>query len=333
MAKTNCSIDLSAPGKHAGLIRITVPQNRSSFYTIPIPIVSIRNGNGPTVLLLGGSHGDEFEAQVALTKLAQVMAPAQINGQLIILPMANYPAAKAGLRKSPLDDADLNRSYSESAGSGPTRQIASFIELNLLARTDYLLDLHSGGYSSIYHPISIVLGGVENKLLEASIALARAFGLSEMLMLEGGADADKGNNIMAATTRRGIPSLTVEIGGGGMLERGPLAVCEGGVQGVLKHLGILRGETAAHVKPTPLVSTGPDCFLYARHDGLFESGVSLGDRVQWGQIAGTLYFPDDPSRAAEVHHFARNGIVINVRAPALAERGDMLVRLAHEPHV
>jgi predicted deacylase len=331
MAKTNCSIDLSAPGKRTGLVRITAPQNRSSFYTIPIPIISIRNGNGPTVLLLGGSHGDEFEAQVALTKLAQCTGPDQIKGQLIIMPMANYPAARAGSRKSPMDDADLNRSYSDTAGSGPTRQIASFIELSLLGSTDYLLDLHSGGYSSIYRPISIVLGGVENRLLEGSMALARAFGLSEMLLLEGGENAYKGNNIMAATTRRGIPSLTVEIGGGGMLERKSLALCEAGVQGVLKHLGILQGEVAPSIEPTPLLSAEPDCFLYARHDGLFVCGVDLGDRVQKGQIAGMIYFPDDPSRAPEAHYFARDGVVINVRAPAQAERGDMLVRLAHEP--
>lgn len=60
-----------------------------------IRVVRVRNGSGPTVLLTAGNHGDEFEGQIALTKLACGLQPEQIAGRVIILPMANAPATTA----------------------------------------------------------------------------------------------------------------------------------------------------------------------------------------------------------------------------------------------
>ncbi|KAF7961622.1 hypothetical protein AWV80_31285 [Cupriavidus sp. UYMU48A] len=95
-----------------------------------MPIVSLRNGEGPCVLLMSGTHGDEYEGQVALTRLVRSLSYKKIRGQIIILPMANYPAAKAGLRVSPLDEGNLNRMFPGDVGGSPTQMIAHFIELS-----------------------------------------------------------------------------------------------------------------------------------------------------------------------------------------------------------
>ena len=55
-------------------------------------------------MLTAGVHGDEYEGQVTLTKLVKEITPDQVNGQIIIVPMTNFPAAKAGLKTSPIDD-------------------------------------------------------------------------------------------------------------------------------------------------------------------------------------------------------------------------------------
>ena len=39
-----------------------------------------------------------------LCELVKEITPDQVNGQIIIVPMTNFPAAKAGLRTSPIDD-------------------------------------------------------------------------------------------------------------------------------------------------------------------------------------------------------------------------------------
>ena len=84
-----CEIDLNAQGKHTGYLRIPHSAHRSAYGWIGSPIVSIRNGDGPTLLLLAAVHGDEYEGQIALTKLVHELAPTDIRGQIIVLSMAN----------------------------------------------------------------------------------------------------------------------------------------------------------------------------------------------------------------------------------------------------
>jgi len=87
------TIDFTANGKHEGFLKLPHSVHRSAYGYIPLPVVSIKNGTGPTVLYSAGVHGDEFEGQVALCKLAKEITPDRANGQIIILPMTNFPAA------------------------------------------------------------------------------------------------------------------------------------------------------------------------------------------------------------------------------------------------
>ena len=63
----------------------------------------IRNGDGPTVLLMAGNHGDEYEGQVTMVRLIRDLEAADLRGRVIVMPAANLPAAMAGARVSPLD--------------------------------------------------------------------------------------------------------------------------------------------------------------------------------------------------------------------------------------
>src|SRR5271167_4572408 len=106
-SKITAEIDLERDGKQTGFLRLPHSVHRSAYGFLAIPIVSIRNGAGPRVLLMAGTHGDEYEGQVALTKLVRALSPDAITGQVIIIPMLNFPAAQAGMRTSPVDDGNL----------------------------------------------------------------------------------------------------------------------------------------------------------------------------------------------------------------------------------
>jgi len=121
-------IDFDAPGKRTGFLRLPHSVHRSAYGWVPIPIVAIANGTGPRVLLMGGNHGDEYEGQVALGKLIRALDPGEVQGRIIILPSANFPAAMAGSRTSPIDQGNLNRSFPGDPDGGPTAQIAYYIE-------------------------------------------------------------------------------------------------------------------------------------------------------------------------------------------------------------
>src|SRR6476646_5897966 len=95
-------IDLDGDGKQTGFLRLPHSVHRSAYGWIPIPIAAIAHGEGPTILLMAGNHGDEYEGQVALGRLIRALDPAEVQGRIIILPSANFPAAMAGTRTSPL---------------------------------------------------------------------------------------------------------------------------------------------------------------------------------------------------------------------------------------
>ena len=94
------TIPLDAPGKHHGFLRLPYSRNDSAWGSVMIPLTVIRGGDGPTALLTGGNHGDEYEGPLALQQLAWELEPAQVMGRVIILPAMNAPAVAAGTRVS-----------------------------------------------------------------------------------------------------------------------------------------------------------------------------------------------------------------------------------------
>ena len=152
MSRLSADIDLLADGKATGFVRVPHSVHRSAYGWIPIPIVRIRNGDGPSVLMQAGTHGDEWEGQIGLGNLLRALEAKDIRGRLVILPSANFPAAMAGQRTSPIDEGNLNRLYPGDAEGTITQQIAYWIEHALLPGFDYSFDFHSGGSSLTYIP-------------------------------------------------------------------------------------------------------------------------------------------------------------------------------------
>ena len=65
------TIELDRFGKHTGALVAPRSTDTSAWAQLTVPIVSIKSGAGPTVLVLAGSHGDEYEGQVVVAQLAQ----------------------------------------------------------------------------------------------------------------------------------------------------------------------------------------------------------------------------------------------------------------------
>ena len=104
-------IDFEAEGKQTGFLRLPHSVHRSAYGWIPIPIAQIKNGEGPTLLLISGNHGDEYEGQVALTKLIQKLDPdmSRSRRHANTLPARSaarpYATLRAGDEKSHGEDA------------------------------------------------------------------------------------------------------------------------------------------------------------------------------------------------------------------------------------
>ena len=96
---------------------------------------------------MAGVHGDEYECHLVVSELFRTTRPEDVSGQLILMPMANFPAAEAGLRTSPIDDGNLNRLFPGDPDGTPTLAIADYIENTIMPGCDFVKDLQSGGES------------------------------------------------------------------------------------------------------------------------------------------------------------------------------------------
>ena len=155
-SRVRITVDLQAPGKACGHVLVPISGDELAYGYVQLPITVIAGGAGPTVLLTGGVHGDEYEGPILLARLANELEPRQVAGRLLILPVLNVPALEAGRRTSPLDGLNLNRVFPGRPEGGVTELIAHFVAERLLPECDVLVDLHSGGRSLLYTPLAAI---------------------------------------------------------------------------------------------------------------------------------------------------------------------------------
>ena len=325
-------VDFERDGKQAGHIRLFHSVHASAYGFIPIPVVVIRHGPGPTALFVSGNHGDEYEGQIALGNLARSLDPAAIKGRVILLPMANFPAGMAGRRTSPIDDGNLNRSFPGDPDGSVTRQIAYYIEHVLLPMADIVCDLHSGGSSLMYVPCALIKRAADPAQAEKLRAALKAFGAPLAYLTGGGHGTGEDHTLSGGAARLGIPAVGTELGGGGKLTPAALAVAERGQRNLLAHVGILPAETPAAPAPATRILTvgGPEYFVYASESGVFEPLAELGDMVSAGQPAARIHFPETPLAPPATVAFARDGFALCMRVPGRTMRGDCLFHLGSD---
>lgn len=326
-SRITSEVDFDRDGKQQGFLRLPHSVHRSAYGWLAIPIVVIKHGEGPNVLLTAGNHGDEYEGQLALIKLCQELQPEDVRGRIIMLPAANFPAAIAGLRTSPIDDLNLNRSFPGDPEGRPTSAIAHYIETELLTRADYAVDLHSGGSSLMYLPSALACPVEDQELLAKQLAMLEAFAAP---LAYFAAPNRENRTMLAAAERAGVASIGTELGGSGTTSVHSLDVAERGVRRVLKHLGSAPDiEVRDDLPPTRIMEVGGfDYYVYSPDYGIWEPLADLGDNVKAGQPAAAVYSQETPWREPVLTNFNHDGKIICRRVPGPVHRGDCLFHLA-----
>jgi N-alpha-acetyl-L-2,4-diaminobutyrate deacetylase len=312
------TIDLEARGVQHGFLRLPYSRDDSAWGSVMIPIAVVRGGPGPTALLVGGNHGDEYEGPLALFELARTLDPAAVSGAVVIVPALNTPAFRAGTRTSPIDGGNLNRSFPGSPTGSVTEKIADYVTRTLLPMADLVLDLHSGGKTLDFLPFAaghlLPDKAQEARAKAAVVAFAAPW---SMQMLEIDAVG------MLDTTAEGLGKtfVTTELGGGGTARAETVAVARRGVLNLLRHAGILAGRP----EPAPtrwLDMPSADCFVFAEDDGLIEPAVDLGARVAAGDLLARIH-PATRTGLAPAELRARlPGLLVARHFPGLVKAGD-----------
>jgi predicted deacylase len=313
-------VDYEREGKQVTCLRVPQARDDSAWGAVPIPIVVVRSGKGPTLMLTGGVHGDEYEGQVALLDLARELEPGMIRGRVIIIPALHFPAAAAGTRLSPIDRLDINRTFPGDPGGSFAPMLAHYVSEVLLPLCDANVDLHSGGRSLICMPCTMSHLLDDPAVLERTVALARAFGAPLHVMNR---EVDGSRTLQSAAEMRGVISISSELGGGNRLSPRGLAIARKGVWNVLKHLGMTEGEPEPCETPTEVkVLPDPESYGFAPCAGILCPLHELGASVAAGEPAAAIYAIEDPLRPPVVMEFRRSGMLWALRGQGRIEAGD-----------
>ncbi|MCF3973504.1 N(2)-acetyl-L-2,4-diaminobutanoate deacetylase DoeB [Paracoccus salsus] len=319
------TIPLDGQGKTHGFLRLPYSRNDSAWGSVMIPITVIANGEGPTALLTGGNHGDEYEGPIALQQLAWEIEPSDITGRVIIVPYMNYPAFRAAARVSPIDHKNLNRIFPGRPDGSPSHKIAHYFAHVLVPMADIVLDYHSGGKTLDFLPYAAA-HYLEDKAQQAKcVEAVKAFGAPyTMMMLE----IDAVGMFDTTVEAQGKVFVTTELGGGGTATARSSEIAVRGARNVLRHAGILSGAVELPEDSVMLDMPGDDCFHFATRDGLMHPLADLGDAVRKDQPIARIW-PPDRTGVEPVDVLAnRDGVIAARHFPGLIQTGDCVAVIA-----
>ncbi len=302
-------IDWDRNGKQVGTLYLPHSPDDDAWGVIPFPAASIKNGQGPVVVVSGAVHGDEYEGPIVIAELMRQIQASEVVGQLILLPTFNAPALKAGRRTSPIDHLNLNRVFPGDDHGLPTQQIARYVTDQILSRADFYLDLHAGGRTLFIQPSAhvVMADGMPPDLIEANARLAEVFGVGITVQTSNMGDY---RTAAGYATLKGIPTLAAEMGMGGWVTSDSVRATREATHRLLKHTGVLP-----HIATMPGEKTrwtrinGGKAYVFAPMDGYFERRFKLGDRIEAGQVAGLMHNLTRPSLEPEPVFFQSSGVL------------------------
>ncbi|CAM5538424.1 N-alpha-acetyl-L-2,4-diaminobutyric acid deacetylase [Mycolicibacterium aubagnense] len=314
----SASVDFGRDGVQHGFLRLPYSRDNSAWGSVMIPICVVKNGSGPTALLTGGNHGDEYEGPLALYELARTLDPRAVSGTVIIVPAMNYPAFRAGTRTSPIDKGNMNRSFPGRPDGTVTEKIADYFQRELLPRANVVFDFHSGGRTLDFIPFCAAHILPDKAQETRAFAAVEAFSAPfSMKMLE----IDAVGMYDSAAEEMGKVFVTTELGGGGTSRAETVRIARRGILNVLRHEGIVEG--AVEKSPTRwLDMPSGDCFCFAEEDGMIETMVDLGEPIETGAVVARIHSTGRTGQAPQEIRAKISGLLTARHFPGLVKAGD-----------
>ena len=314
------TVDFDKVGVQHGFLKLPHSHDDSAWGSIVIPITVAKNGVGPTILLTGANHGDEYEGPVALFDLANNINSEDIQGRVIIVPGMNYPAFQTAKRTSPIDGGNMNRVFPGNPEGTFTEKIADYFNRTLLPLADFVVDFHSGGKTLDFLPFCCAHVLNDKEQQSRCIDAMKAFNAPHSVML---LEIDAVNMYDTAAENMGKVFISTELGGGGSTTAYTVEIAKKGIRNLLRHTGICKGDLEVS-KTINLDMPDQRCYIFSETSGLVEHCVDLGDTVKEGQLVAKVH-NIERTGVDPVEYFAGiSGIYTGRHFPGLVVNGDFL---------
>lgn len=263
---------------------ILAGKKKQDWFDIPgtelsIPCTLIAGaGEGRTVLVTAGVHCAEYVGIEAAIELARFLQPAELNGNVIILPLANRSGFEHRTMSMVYEDGkNLNRVFPGDPEGSTAERLAHALMENFIRHVDAYVDLHSGdGYEQLT-PYVYYVGGtsVEDTAREMIRCVNVPYAVRSTCTT-GGA-----YNVASV---EGIPSILIERGGMGQASAAEVAADMEDVCNLLRYFGVLAGVPKYRDQQEftrVIYEDAPDC-------GCWYPTKQAGERFQRGEVLGEI---------------------------------------------
>ena len=275
---------------------------------------------GPTLLVVAGVHGDEYEGMEAVRQVFAALDPATMRGAFLGIPVANPLAYAARTRPTPTDVDGLNlaRVFPGNACGTLTQRLAHHL-LGLVERNvgpgDLFVDLHSGSAEVAFAPM---VGFRDVDGSTACEEAARHFGIPRLWRIP-----DSPGPFNAETARRGIPTIGTETTGRAGCDPVDVAAYVAGLRNLMAYLHIHVDAPSAPRFDGP---ARPTVDVFAPAGGFFRPAVQLLGDVKDGTPLGDIVDLDGDVVAEVIAPMA--GQVWACRATPAVLPGELIAMIA-----
>lgn len=292
----------------------------------PLPVTVIAGpAPGPTVAVVAGIHGGKVAAVRAVDSLRSLLAGRLTRGRVLLVAPANVAGFRAGLAQlSPDDSLNLNRVFPGRADGRPTERLAARLMRDIVAESDYLLDLHgSDGDEAVGSFAYAARPGLDPRVDSAARALAEAYLVSDIVWDEDGprrlADA---RFLQTAAHLSGVPAVTVFEEGATRENHVATRLYMNGVLRVLEHFGMFAIAGAPCPPPYAPRLFARRAVVPADADGTWRPATTPRQTLAPGEPAGWLRSSSGEEVAVPA---PKGGLVLHLRNAGPVRAGAPLV--------
>lgn len=320
-----------APGtKVSGKLAVNVGMDDVNTF-IPVTVIHGRHP-GPVLSLIAGIHGSEYAPILAMQRLPDLLDPGEMAGTLIIVHIANVPAFQGRtVYFGPNDLKNLNRSFPGDPAGTVTERIANIITQEVMLRSDYFIDIHSGdaneslrpSYSAYYKD-----AGGESVIAESK-RIAIAFGLGTVVQFSGSyANVEDAIYTSAQAVTRGVPAIDIESGELGVVADVFIDPIIKGTLNVMKELEMVTGPSGPPNNPLLIAERAR---IYSKHQGIWHADalINTGDYVTQGTKLGLItdYFGNH----LQTIYAPASGVLLILFGTPPVNEGDNIVVIGQLP--
>ncbi len=303
-------------------IRIDFMDDMGNSGHIPISILKGKS-EGPVFTIVAGVHGFEYPPIVATQALMKEIDLEQLNGTIIVIPIASMAAFFARTPFiSPLDQKNLNNAFPGKIDGSITERKAHFITTNIIPVSDVFLDIHGGDapedlipfvcyYNNTKRPIQTALARQLSENSGFEYVVSYPYTIS---------DTEPAKYTFKQAVQDGKTALSIESGKLGNVQDENVSLIKRGVFNMLATLDMYPTGTGPHPN---IVNLNNQTYLRSSVKGIFYSDKKAGDTVRKDEIVG--YTTDEFGSILEEYKAPKNGIILYKLATPPINIGDTVM--------